>query len=148
MATYVVDASIVVQYAIEQDHTAAARNLVVRMYQGNETLLIPEFCLLECTNVIWKEVRFQGLPPTHAEALVNELLTLAFRVLPIRYLLPEALKIGLNCELAIYDSLYIALALEHKCPLITVDNRQQNGAVASGASLKAITDFLAESETL
>ena len=63
MATYVVDASIVVQYAIEQDHTAAARNLVVRMYQGNETLLIPEFCLLECTNVIWKEVRFQGLPP-------------------------------------------------------------------------------------
>jgi predicted nucleic acid-binding protein len=145
MATYVVDASIVVQYAIEQDQTAAVRNLVARMYRGNEELIIPEFCLLECTNVIWKEVRFQGLSPTHAEALVNELLTLAFRVLPTKHLLPEALKIGVSCELAIYDSLYIALALEHKYPLITVDNRQQNGAIVSGSSLKAITDFLADS---
>jgi predicted nucleic acid-binding protein len=58
MATYVVDASIVVQYAIEQDQTAAVRNLIARMYRGNEELIIPEFCLLECTNVIWKEVRF------------------------------------------------------------------------------------------
>ena len=128
MATYVVDASIVVQYAIEQDHTAAARNLVVRMYQGNETLLIPEFLPSRMHNppyVIWKEVRFQGLPPTHAEALVNELLDSSIpEYCPSGIYSPEALKIGLNCELAIYDSLYIALALEHKCPLITVDNRQ------------------------
>ncbi|WP_211176235.1 hypothetical protein [Brasilonema sp. UFV-L1] len=60
MAAYVVDASVVIQYAIAQAQTAAARCLVARMY-GEDTLHIPEFCLLECTNVLWKQVRFHGL---------------------------------------------------------------------------------------
>lgn len=66
MASYVVDASVVVQYAIAQIYTPEARVLIARMYQG-EQLLIPEFCLLECVNVLWKEVRFQGLPQAQAE---------------------------------------------------------------------------------
>jgi predicted nucleic acid-binding protein len=142
MTMYVVDASIVVQYAITQTHTPAVRSLISRLYQGYEQLIIPEFCLLECTNVLWKEVRFQGLPPAQAEALVNELLSLKFQILPTKHLLPQALKFGLHCELAIYDSLYIALALEQNCPLITVDIRQQAGAMASGVLLKPITDFI------
>jgi predicted nucleic acid-binding protein len=56
-------------------------------------------------------------------------------------LLPKALQIGLVNQLPIYDSLYIALALELNCPLITVDQRQANTAVVSGVTLKAIADF-------
>ncbi len=63
MVSYVVDASVVVQYAITQAYTPEARVLVARMYQG-EQLYVPEFCLLECVNVLWKEVRFRGLPQT------------------------------------------------------------------------------------
>lgn len=144
MATYIVDASVVVQYAITQTHTAAVRGLIARLYQGIDRLIIPEFCLLECTNVLWKEVRFQGLPADQADALVKELLSLKFEVVPTRHLLPQALKIGLNCQLAIYDSLYIALAQEQECGLITVDVRQQAGAIASSVSLKPITDFLSK----
>ena len=144
MAIYAVDASVVIQYAINQTYTAAVRALIAHMYQGNEQLLIPEFCLLESANVLWKEVRFQGLPPNQAEAMIHELLALAFQVLPTRHLLPQALQIGLSCKLAIYDSLYIALALEQNCQLITVDLRQQEGAIASGVSLKSITDFMPE----
>jgi len=51
MAIYVVDASVVIQYAIAQIYTPEARGLVARMYQGDQ-LCIPEFCLLECVNVL------------------------------------------------------------------------------------------------
>lgn len=142
MATYIVDASVVVQYAITQTDTTAVRALIARLYQGIDRLIIPEFCLLECTNVLWKEVRFQGLPADQADALVKELLSLKFEVVPTRHLLSQALTIGLNCQLAIYDSLYIALAKEQESGLITVDVRQQTGAIASGVALKPITDFL------
>ncbi len=140
MALYVVDASVVVQYAIAQVYTPEARILVARMYQS-EQLYIPEFCLLECVNVLWKTVRFQGLPQVQAEQMVHELLALPFQIMPIRHLLPRALQIGLSSQLALYDSLYIALALNLNCPLITVDDCQANGAIANGVILKPITDF-------
>ncbi|MEQ9548744.1 MAG: type II toxin-antitoxin system VapC family toxin [Coleofasciculus sp. G3-WIS-01] len=140
MAIYVVDASVVVQYAITQTYTPEARVLVARMYQGDQ-LCIPEFCLLECVNVLWKEVRFRGLPKTQAEQIVGELLALSFRIMPTVHLLPSALQIGLSYQLALYDSLYIALAVDLNCPLVTVDDRQRNGAIASGVIVKPITDF-------
>ncbi len=140
MAIYVVDASVVIQYAITQTYTPEARGLVARMYQGDQ-LCIPEFCLLECVNVLWKEVRFRGLSQTQAEQIVAELLALSFRIMPTVQLLPRALQIGLSCQLAMYDSLYIALALNLDCPLVTVDARQGNGAITCGVILKPITDF-------
>ncbi|MEQ9667967.1 type II toxin-antitoxin system VapC family toxin [Coleofasciculus sp. G2-EDA-02] len=98
-------------------------------------------CLLECVNVLWKEVRFRGLPKTQAEQIVGELLALSFRIMPTVHLLPSALQIGLSYQLALYNSLYIALALDLNCPLVTVDDRQRNGAIASGVIVKPITDF-------
>ncbi len=140
MAIYVVDASVVIQYAITQVYTPEARILITQMYQGDQ-LYIPEFCLLECVNVLWKEVRFRGLPQTQAKHIINELLALSFQTMPAIDLLPRALEIGLSCQLAVYDSLYIALALTLDCPLVTVDDRQGNGATISGVVLKSITDF-------
>jgi predicted nucleic acid-binding protein len=140
MAIYVVDASVVIQYAIAQTYTLEARGLVARMYHEDQ-LCIPEFCLLECVNVLWKEVRFRGLPQAQAEQIVDELLSLAFRIMPTVHHLPRALQIGLSCQLAVYDSLYIALALNLDCPLVTVDDRQGNGAIACGVTLQPITDF-------
>ncbi len=40
MAIYVVDASVVIQYAITQTYTSEARVLVTQMYQGDQ-LCIP-----------------------------------------------------------------------------------------------------------
>lgn len=47
MATYVVDASVLIQYLVTQVYTPETRVLIARMYQGDQ-LHIPEFCLLEC----------------------------------------------------------------------------------------------------
>jgi predicted nucleic acid-binding protein len=56
-------------------------------------------------------------------------------------LLPRALEIGLNNQLAVYDSVHIALAEKLGLPLITVDAKQATAATASGVVLKPITDF-------
>ncbi len=140
MATYVIDASLVIKRFIVETYTPEARVVLARMERGDE-LYIPEFCLLECANVLWKEVRFGGMPQTQAEAFLGDLLDLPFQIVPVSNLLPRALQVGLTHQLAVYDSLYIALALEMVCPLITVDRRQADAAAASGATLKPITDF-------
>ncbi len=139
MTEYVVDASVVIQVLIQDTHTKHARALFGQL-PGDE-LYVPEFCFSECTNVLWKQVRFHGMTPNDADSQVTALLALPIKSTSVKSLLPRALKIGLLYQLAIYDSLYIALAEKLGYPLITIDGRQAQAAQTLGITLKPITDF-------
>ena len=142
MSDYIVDASVVIQHLIADTHTAHVDALFDTVGK-TVTLYVPEFCLLECTNVLWKQVRFQGMSPSQAEQLVTDLMALALRVriVPVTGLLKPGLQIGLAHQLAVYDSVYIALAAKMNHPLITDDVRQANAAAAEGVTVKPLTDF-------
>ena len=60
---------------------------------------------------------------------------------PAPLLLQRALEIGLQHQLVVYDSAYIALAERLSYPFITVDARQEQAARALGVTLKPISDF-------
>lgn len=51
MAIYIVDANGVIRRFIIEPYTPEVRALLARMYQGDD-LYVPEFCLLECVNVL------------------------------------------------------------------------------------------------
>lgn len=142
MATrYVVDTSVLGHYLYADTYTPEVRELVAMLCRGELELHIPEFSWIECANILWKQVRFRGLSQTSAEQILVELLAIPFQIVSVSNLLPRALGLGLTHQLAVYDSLYIALALELDCPLITVDQRQGEAAARSGVMLKAIADF-------
>jgi predicted nucleic acid-binding protein len=141
MPPYVVDASIVIEYLVTGVCTPNAAALF-QQTTNEEQLITPEFCLLECTNVLWKHVRFQGMPVIQAEILLRDLRKLPLKRVPVKALLLAALHIGLSYQLAIYDSAYIALARYTNIPLITLDERQGHAAKAEGVKLKPITDFM------
>jgi predicted nucleic acid-binding protein len=140
MANYVVDASVVIEYLIIGPYSPNAIAFFGQI-TDSDRLTVPEFCLLECTNVIWKQVRFQGMSRLDAESLLKELRGLKLRRVPTKRLLDRALEIALDNQLAIYDSSYVALALHYGYPLITVDQPQSRAALVEGVTLKTITDF-------
>jgi predicted nucleic acid-binding protein len=47
----------------------------------------------------------------------------------------KALNIALEAGITIYDSLYIALALDKKTPLLTLDKKQRNTALKLGVKV-------------
>ena len=140
MTAYIVDASIVVQLLITEPHTAETKALFKGIENG-DLLYVPEFALIECTNVLWKYVRFHSLAQADAEKQIEILSSLDIVLIPVTPLLPRALKIGVAHKLAIYDSVYIALAEQLGHPLITDDTKQARAALAEGVTLKPITDF-------
>jgi predicted nucleic acid-binding protein len=140
MNNYVLDASVVIQRFIQQEYTPQTIILFNRLLD-NDQFYIPEFCLLECTNIIWKQARFYGLSEDTGKLLVENLLSIPFQITPVKDLLSSALSVGLSHQLAIYDSLYIVLASNLNYPLITVDNRQYKAAVDYGVKLIPITSF-------
>ncbi|MCY7275850.1 MAG: type II toxin-antitoxin system VapC family toxin [Phormidesmis sp. CAN_BIN44] len=140
MTSYVVDTSIVVQRFIVDRFTPQVKILFSQLQTGTD-LVIPEFCLLECTNVFWKQVRFQGMPVSAAEYLINDLLAVPFQIEPATGSLQQALHIGTEHQLAVYDSVFIALAQQLDVPLISVDERQVRAAIAQNVTIKPISEF-------
>lgn len=140
---YVVDTSVLIQAYIRDQDTARARTLLHGMFDpDNPTVIhVLEFSLLECANILWKRVQFHGTPLDAMQRALNALLATPLTVQPAVTLLPRALALGVSHNLAVYDALYIALAESLRYPLITVDQRQAQAAIAAGANLKQLSDF-------
>lgn len=140
MANYIIDASVVIEYLITGPFTPHVKAFFNRI-TASDRLIVPEFCLLECTNVLWKQVRFNGLSRHEAENLLKVMRTLKLHRAPLKNLLDHTLDIALNNSLAAYDSGYIALALHYSYPLISIDQRQIHAAIAEGVIVKLVTEF-------
>ncbi len=140
MANYILDASVVIEYLITGPYTPHVQAFFNQITNADR-LIVPEFCLLECTNVIWKQVRFSSMSRGEAEELLRVLRTLKLRRAPMKTLLDRALDIALNNTLAVYDSGYVALALHYGYPLISIDQPQIRAATAEGVVLIPITTY-------
>lgn len=140
MANYVLDASVVIEYLITGKNTAHAQAFFNQLTVADR-LIVPEFCLLECANVIWKQTFVNHMPRPTAENLLRTLRTLKLRRAPIKHVLDRALEIAMDNNLAVYDAGYVALALHYGYPLITLDQPQGRAAVAEGVTLQPISDF-------
>lgn len=141
MRHFILDASIVVQHFIVDSNTNYVDALFEEM--GNTiTGYLPEFCLVECTNVLWKQTRFNNVPLTTTLQHAKDLRALDLIVVSVINLMPRALEIGIKHQLAVYDSVYIAIAEQLNYPLITDDKKQAKAATTEGITLKSITDFI------
>jgi predicted nucleic acid-binding protein len=120
MPVYMVDASVVIEYLITGIYTSYARALFDQE-ESMDRFVVPEFGLLECANVLWKQVRFQGMPASRAEVLLLDLRKMPLKRVPTKAALYPALRIALKHQLAVYDSVYIALALRSRISWITID---------------------------
>ncbi len=145
MTAYVVDASVVIQRLIIDAYSGHVKVLFAGLTDSTDELWVPEFCLLECANVLWKQVRFSGLPEDQALRLIRDLVVLPLQVTPVSELFSNALRVGLDHELPMYDSVYIAMASHLGYPLITVDSKQEKAARAVSVTIKPITDFAPQS---
>lgn len=141
MADYVVDASVIIEYLVTGPYTLQASAFFTGVTSGDR-LAVPEFCLIECTNVLWKHVRFQGMPITQANAALKHLHQLPLIRVAVKGLLDKALEVGLRHGLAIYDSVYLALTKHRRWTLLSIDQPQLRVASAEGISTKPITDFV------
>lgn len=140
---FVIDASVLIQAYVKEEQSDEVLALLGELgTPGNLTLHVPEFCLLECTNVIWKHVRLHGMPVQQAQRAIQHLSQLPLTIQPTVEYLEVALTLGIENRLAIYDSLYLALAADLNVPLLTADARQAKVAQASGLPIKSPADLL------
>lgn len=109
MANYVVDASVLIEYNVTGPSTPRVQKFFDQI-TDTDRLIIPEFCLLECTNVIWKQVRFNDMLETSACDLLNVIHSMKLQRVPMQNLLTQSLRVALNNTLP-YMILHILCSL-------------------------------------
>lgn len=117
----VVDANVVAKWFLSEPHDAEARSL--KEWPGQ--LLAPFLLVSEACSIFLKKIRAREMLLTDASAALASLhWSLSF--LDAANLAFPALVIAERHGRSAYDALYVALAVEEDCQLVTADRRLYN----------------------
>lgn len=119
MTQFVVDANVAIKWIVPEIHSEAA----LRLRDPDSVLLVPDFFFPEIGNILWKRVRRGETTLENALEDLDALTGLPLQVHPSLPLMPEALEIAVRIQQAVYDCVYLALAVRHECQMVTADER-------------------------
>jgi len=112
MTPYVVDASIVIKWFVDEVHAEAARRLEEDQYE----LSAPDLLWSECGNILWKKVRRRELTPDEARFIWGGLEQQPISAFPSRLVLDLALEVAFDTNRTVYVLLLSGVSHAHWLP--------------------------------
>ena len=132
MKRFVIDASVASKWIVAEPDSDDA----VALRQRCE-LMAPDLLIVECTNVIWKLARRGELTPAEAMSAVRLLMGVEIELVPMRALVPEAMRLAIALAHPAYDCAYLALAAAVGLPFVCSDGALLRKRAALGPSVSA-----------
>ena len=120
MPRYVVDASVAAKWYFEEEHSGEAARLLT---EDAFDLLAPDFIRLEVAATAWKRVVRGEIVPDKAEEILRELGNVPIDLVSTTDLVSSALTIALQVRRSVYDSVYLAHAIQSGAALLTGDRK-------------------------
>ena len=133
MTSFVLDASVAAKWMLPAKSELLrpeAYRLLNAYGAGDVNLVVPDIFWAECGNVVWKAVRQQRFGRDEAEVAITSMMNRGIPTVSSIALLPKAVSIAFDFGQAVYDCLYVALAIKTKTQLITADERLANALAA------------------
>jgi predicted nucleic acid-binding protein len=91
--------------------------------RADAVILVPELALAEVGEVLRKKEHAKGLTRKEVDTILHSLLRLPLEIVGHAELIEDALDIARRSKLTVYDALFLALARQRRCDLITADAR-------------------------
>lgn len=120
---YVLDSSVAFKWVVVEADTPKARRLRDEFHQGLLELIAPDCLPLEVAHALCRAERQGRLQPAQGSALLAFLLNTLPPLHSSLVLLPRAYQIASQMRIGVYDCLYVALAEQESCELVTADDR-------------------------
>ncbi len=133
MIVFVLDASVAAKWFLSPKNeplTEEALDLFRQYMRGKVSFVVPDLFWAELASAFWKAVRLGRFPKASAEEALSNLAMRDFSVCPTLDLLDRAFQIAVTFDRSLYDSLYVALAVQSNAQLITADERLANSLAA------------------
>jgi predicted nucleic acid-binding protein len=119
--SYIVDASVAIKWVLPEIHSDRADRLLIT---PDLNLIAPEFIFVEMSNILWKKVQQKQLIEDDAiEALRALQDDMPLIIYSTGINVNSALSIALELKRAVYDCLYLSMAVERGIQFVTADSK-------------------------
>lgn len=137
--TYVLDSSVAVKWLIPETLSDEATKLRDDFLQGLVDLIAPDILPIEVAHALTRAERQGRVSTNDGFILWTSMMQDSPRLVPSLSLMPKALAMSSQARIGVYDCLYVALAEQEQCGLVTADQRLvgafPNSYIVSLASL-------------
>lgn len=121
--SWIIDCSVVAKWFVNEPDSTMARLWLASYERGDTELIAPSLLRLELASAFSKRVRRGLLPAAEARAAWKFFDRCTPRLIDAHALLSEAFELSLRNHISSWDALYLALAIERRCLLVTADLR-------------------------
>lgn len=120
---YVLDSCVALKWVLPEADSPKAIQLCSEFQRQAHELIAPDVFAVECAHSIARSER-RGLfrPPEGSKRLADVLRSLP-QLYPTLPLLSRGFAIASAAQIGVYDCLYVALAEQENCELVTADER-------------------------
>jgi predicted nucleic acid-binding protein len=122
LTLFVVDANVGIKWVLSEVHSEAA----LRLLDDDHELLVPDFFFPEIGNILWKRIRRGEMTLLQAQNDLSVLMGGDLQICPSEPKMPMALEIAARVDQAVYDCVYLVLAVTNSCQMVTADERFYN----------------------
>ena len=123
---YVLDSSVGFKWLVTEPLSDKAELLRQDYQNGIHELVSPDVFPVEVTHALTRAERQGRITPVEGAKLYIDLMTSLPRLLRYLPFLPRAYEISSQMRVGVYDCLYVAVAEQEKCDLLTADGKMIN----------------------
>src|SRR4051794_33941489 len=120
---YVLDASVAVKWVLPEVDAAKALSLRDACRNGTHEFLSPDTFAVEVAHALTRAERRGILPPPQSTHRLRNILNNGPALHSFLPLLPRATELSSQARIGVYDCLYLALAEQEHCDVVTADRR-------------------------
>ena len=117
---------------------AQAIEILEQYESGTVSLIAPDLLLAEFASLLAKRNRRKEISAAQAATAFEFMTKCTPRLLETRPRLSRALALSLQYQLSLWDCVYLALAIEHDCQMLTADRRLFRGATPRHPSIRLL----------
>ena len=137
----VIDSSVVVKWYVAEHDSAEAAVMFSMWMNDDIELFAPDLLPIEVGNILWKKQRIGAMTSIRAEQTTATVTALSIPWSDSHELLPQAISIAIKHDRTVYDSIYLALAIQLGCPFVTADDRLANAVAAHIPNVIKLSDW-------
>ncbi|HYA18626.1 MAG TPA: type II toxin-antitoxin system VapC family toxin [Bryobacteraceae bacterium] len=120
---FVVDCSVAAEWVLPEPGREAALAIYDRYAAGSIELIAPDLLLAEFASLLARRCRRKQISHTQGREAFRLMTLCAPELVETRSRVAEALDFSLRFHLSLRDSIYLAVAREFDCPVLTADAR-------------------------
>ena len=120
----VIDASVVIKLFLPEVHSPVIQAFFLEFDSSTPIeLYVPDLFYVECTNILWKAMRWGSYTLAQAQQDLQNLHEMSLTSTPTVELFNRAIDITEAYNITAYDACYVELAHQVEAPLITCDEK-------------------------